>query len=356
MTRIVLLLLALFAASVWAKSPQEKKPDSYAKRPEVRAFIREAVERHGFVERELVQLFSRVHRADPILRAIQTPAEKALSWQDYRASFVNERRIAGGLAFWTAQRAALERAEREYGVPPEYMVAIIGVETLYGKNKGRWRVIDALSTLAFDYPPRADFFREELVNYLLLARDEGINVFATRGSYAGAFGIPQFMPGSARRYAVDFDGSGSIDLSGSAVDAIGSVANFLLRHGWQPGGEIMFEARVTGEGYRPYASGALEPRHTVAELGSAGVEPLAMPRPAAEDRAALIELASSGSPSEFRLGVQNFYVLTRYNRSALYAAAVTDLARTLRDRRRALEAGAQTRPEAERKPAQEAGK
>jgi membrane-bound lytic murein transglycosylase B len=325
---MVSLLIAGF--SIRGESAESKKPPPYSKRPEVRAFIRELVARHGFVEKELLFLFARVHRADPVLQAISAPAEKSRPWTEYREMLVNERRIAGGVAFWKANRAALERAESEYGVPAEYIVAIIGVETLYGRNVGRWRVIDALATLAFDYPPRADFFRDELVHYLLLARDEGLNVFSTRGSYAGAFGIPQFMPGSARRYAVDFDGSGSIDLHRSAADAVGSVANFLKSHGWRPGGEVLLEARVSGEDYRAYATGSLEPKASVAELARAGVEIAGLPAQLAEERAALIELESPGQPSEYRVGLQNFYVLTRYNRSAFYASAVSELAREIK--------------------------
>jgi membrane-bound lytic murein transglycosylase B len=249
---------------------------------------------------------------------------------------LTEKRLAGGIEFWNKHRAALERAEREFGVAPEYVVAIIGIETLYGRNTGRYRIIDALSTLAFDYPPRAEFFRQELESYLLLSRDEGINVFAMRGSYAGAFGIPQFMPGSARRYAVDFDGSGAIDLHRSPVDAVGSVANFLSRHGWQPGREVMFEAQVNGEGYRAFADGGLQPKYSVGELVSAGVEPVGLPEHLEGEPAALIELASAGFPSDFRLGLHNFYVLTRYNRSAFYASAVAELAKALR---KAQEAG-----------------
>ncbi len=333
MSRLFVLLVSLLigASSVQGAPAKSDKPPPYSKRPEVRAFIRDLVAQHGFVEKELLSLFSRVHRADPVLQAISTPAEKTRPWTDYRDMLVNERRIAGGVAFWKANRAALERAEREYGVPAEYIVAIVGVETLYGRNVGRWRVIDALSTLAFDYPPRADFFRDELVNYLLLARDEGINVFAARGSYAGAFGIPQFMPGSARRYAVDFDGNGSIDLHRSPTDAVGSVANFLKSHGWQTGGEVLVPARVQGDGYRAHATGSLEPKTSVAELVRSGVEvaPDAAER-LAEERAALIELESPGQPSEYRVGLQNFYVLTRYNRSAFYASAVWELAREVK--------------------------
>jgi membrane-bound lytic murein transglycosylase B len=337
MKRLIAILIALgaLAPAAWGQ-PRDKPAQTYAKRPEVRAFIREMVEEHGFVERELSYLFSRAHRIEPILQAISTPAETTRSWRDYRDMLLSERRLAGGIEFWNKHREALERAGREYGVAPEYIVAIIGVETLYGRNTGRWRIIDALATLAFDYPPRADFFRQELASYLLLARDEGINVFSMKGSYAGAFGIPQFMPGSARRYAVDFDGSGAIDLHRSPVDAVGSVANFLNRHGWQPGGKVMFEARVQGEGYRPFADGRLEPKYTIAELMGAGVEPLGLPEELAGERAALIELASAGYPSEFRLGLQNFYVLTRYNRSAFYATAVAQLAGALR---KAQEAG-----------------
>jgi membrane-bound lytic murein transglycosylase B len=324
MRALLAACLACFAFTVGAQAPAPP----YATRPEVRAFIADLVERHGFVERELVRLFSRVRPVEPILEAIATPSEKVRSWADYRALFLTERRITGGVAFWKKHRRALERAEREYGVPAEYIVAIIGVETLYGQNTGRWRVVEALATLAFDYPPRAPFFRQELEHYLLLARDEGLEVFALRGSYAGAFGIPQFMPGSARRYAVDYDGSGSIDLSRSATDAIGSVANFLKQHGWKTGAPVLFPARVTGEAWRDFATGSVEARHALAQLAGAGVEIPGAPDP--EEKAALVELATPGSASEFRVGLQNFYVLTRYNRSALYASAAHDLARAVR--------------------------
>ncbi|HEX5066299.1 MAG TPA: lytic murein transglycosylase B [Myxococcota bacterium] len=336
MTRARILAALLASLLVGNASAQSKAPQgpTYGKRPEVRAYIKEMVRRHGFVEKELVYLFSRTHRIDPILQAIAQPAEKVKSWKEYRELLVSEKRMAGGREFWAANRAALERAEREFGVPAEYIVAIIGVETLYGRNTGRYRVIDSLSTLAFDYPPRAEFFRDELTSYLLLARDEGINVFATKGSYAGAIGIPQFMPGSARRYAVDFDGSGAIDLHKSAVDAVGSVANFLKRHGWRTGDAVLLGAKVTGNEYAAYATGSLEPKATLATLSSAGVQPQApLPQAMAEQKAALIELATPGEPSDFRLGLHNFWVLTRYNRSALYAAAVSDLAAALRAER-----------------------
>ena len=313
--RFAWLLVALAA-------PASAQP--FSERPEVQAFIGEVVERHGFVEVELKKLFSRVQRVEPALQSI-VPVERP-SWDDYRAQFVNERRISGGLAFWKANRTALKRAESRYGVPAPYIVAIIGIETNYGRNMGRFRVIDALATLAFDYPPRAPFFRGELEQYLLLAREAGLDVFALRGSYAGAIGIPQFMPGSLRRYAVDFNGDGRIDLSRSAADAVGSVANFLKEHGWQAGEAVLFRAKPSPEALARYVDGSVEPRHRIADLVAAGLEL----DPAPRSPEALGVLVALGA--EYRVGLQNFYVITRYNRSALYAAAVSDLAEALAGR------------------------
>ncbi|HEX6319071.1 MAG TPA: lytic murein transglycosylase B [Burkholderiales bacterium] len=323
MTRFLsaLFLAALAAGDAAAKSP------SYADRPEVQAFIREVSARHGFDEEELIYLFSRVHRTEPILEAIQPPPPKARSWEEYRGNFVNPRRIAAGKGFWKTHRRVLARAERRYGVPAEYIVAIIGVETFYGRNAGRWRVVDALTTLAFDYPARSPFFRSELEHYLLLSRDTGTDVFAVRGSYAGAIGIPQFMPSSTRRYAVDFDGSGTVDLRRSPSDAIGSVANFLKEHGWRSGEEVLFEAKPSGEAWRALADGSVDPRHSLEDLRKAGMQFDAGSKDA---RAALVELETPERPSEYRIGLHNFYVLTRYNRSAFYASVVHDLAQALK--------------------------
>ena len=298
---------------------------AFTERPEVQAFIGEVVERHGFVERELKRVFSRVQRVEPTLQLI-LPAERP-SWDDYRAQFVNETRITRGLEFWKANRRALKRAEQRYGVPAQYLVAIIGVETNYGRNMGRYRVIDALSTLAFDYPPRASFFRRELEQYLLLAREEGLDVFSLRGSYAGAIGIPQFMPTSLRRYAVDFNGDGRIDLTRSAADAVGSVANFLKEHGWQPGEAVLFRAKPSPEALARYVDGSVEPKTRIADLLASGLElepAPPVPSPAPEALGVLVALGA-----EYRVGLQNFYVITRYNRSALYASAVSDLADAL---------------------------
>jgi len=301
---------------------------SYAARAEVEAFVDDLAQRHGFVKAELRRVFAKAQRVDPVLEAIAKPAERVRSWDDYRALLITERRITEGVEFWRKNRRTLERAEKKYGVAPEYVVAIIGVETFYGRNTGNWRVVDALTTLAFDYPPRAGFFRSELENYLLMVREAGWDVFSVRGSYAGAIGIPQFMPSSARRYAVDFDRNGHIDLQKSRPDAIGSVANFLKVHGWQRDADVAMAARVTGEGWREYMSGRFEPKHSLAEMRQAGVE-FDSPEPA-DASGVLIELSNRDQPSEFRVGLRNFYVITRYNRSAMYAAAVTDLARELK--------------------------
>ena len=315
------LLLLLLVAPGWAQA-------SYAARAEVEAFVDDLAQRHGFVKAELKRVFAKAQRVDPVLEAIAKPAERVRSWDDYRALLITERRITEGVEFWRKNRRTLERAEKKYGVAPEYVVAIIGVETFYGRNTGNWRVVDALTTLAFDYPPRAGFFRSELENYLLMVREAGWDVFSVRGSYAGAIGIPQFMPSSARRYAVDFDRNGHIDLQKSRPDAIGSVANFLKQHGWQRDADVAVQARVAGDAWRELVSGRFEPKHSLTELRSAGVD-FDSPEPAGAS-AALVELSNLERPSEYRVGLRNFYVITRYNRSALYAAAVTELAKELR--------------------------
>jgi membrane-bound lytic murein transglycosylase B len=333
MKRIFLLASLFLSLAAHAAPPAASLPSKpYAKRDDVHGFVRQMAERHGFVERELQFLFSRTRREPAILAAIAPPKDAAArSWLAYRARFVTDARITEGAEFWRRHAAALERAARQYGVPEEIIVAIIGVETVYGRQMGTWRVIDALATLAFDYAPRAEFFRSELEQYLLYARDAGIDVFSVRGSYAGAIGIPQFMPGSYRRYAVDFDGDGAIDLRASPADAIGSVANFLVKHGWRRDERVHLPARVSGTAHRELVDAGIEPKTNLSEMKRFGVEtrtdlPLETP-------VALIELESPGTAAEYRLGLRNFYVLTRYNRSILYASAVYDLAQELKSRR-----------------------
>jgi len=321
------LVLALLIAS-GAADARPAKPAPYASRPEVREFVDELVSGHGFVRGELEYVFAHARREPAILKAIAPPpAKQRRPWSAYRALFVNDRYVDGGVEFWRAHDAALRRAEAEFGVPAEVIVAIIGIESTYGRNMGRWRVVDALATLAFDFPPRAQFFRNELRNFLVFARDSEIDVFSVRGSYAGAIGIPQFMPGSYLQYAIDFDADGTTDLRTSAVDAVGSVANFLKHHGWLRGAPVMFRASVNGDGYRAYADGRVEPRHAAADLLSAGIRAPDLP---AQARVAFIELDNGPAPREYRVGLSNFYVLTRYNRSSFYACAAMDLADALR--------------------------
>ena len=331
----LVLVFALAWPAAEAAPPAKPPPQAaYHKRADVKAFIGDMAKKHGFVENELSYMFSRVKREESILTSIRPP-DKPRSWQEYRDLFINDKRVALGTEYWRAHGADLQRAQREFGVPAEYILAIIGIETYYGRNMGRWRVVDALTTLSFDYPPRSEYFRSELEQYLLLARDLGFDVFSVRGSYAGAIGIPQFMPGSQRRFAVDFDGDGAVDLRRSPADAIGSVGSFLKQHGWQAGGAVMFDARVEGDAWRAYADGGIEARHKLVDLRRAGARFGAPPELDGE-LGALVELPTPERASEYRVTLQNFYVLTRYNRSAFYAAAVAELAAALR---KAQEAG-----------------
>jgi peptidoglycan lytic transglycosylase B len=313
--------LALQIGSVAAADPP-----GYPHRREVKQFIAEMVKKHGFTRRELNRVFGKAQFQPAIIKAMEQPAETA-SWQAYRAIFINPQRVEAGVQFWNRNAQPLARAASEFGVPEEIIVGIIGVETTYGRNIGTYRVIDALATLAFDYPKRAPFFRSELENYLVLSREEKIDPLRVKGSYAGAIGIPQFMPGSYRRFAVDYDGDGLSDLATSPADAIGSIGNFLKGHGWVRGEPVGFSAEVSGEGWRKLAEAGVTPANRAAELPGFGVK-LAVPVPP-DTRCALIELETPGQPSDFRVTLQNFVVLTRYNRSNLYAAAVMDLATEL---------------------------
>lgn len=284
----------------------------------------------GYPESDVRRILAEARVLPEVLDAISRPAE-AKPWHAYRPIFLTETRIAKGVDFWKAERAALGRAEDIYGVPPEIIVAIIGVETLYGERVGRIRVLDSLVTLGFRYPRRSDFFLSELRHFLLLARDEGLDPLVVKGSYAGAMGVPQFISSSYRNYAVDFNGDGRKDLISSTVDAIGSVANYLNRHGWQRGGEIAVAAEIDGDDYNELLALGTKPKLTMTELSRRGVR--ALGEVDAESRAALIELEQKNG-TELWLVLDNFYAITRYNHSELYAMAVTQLAWKIRDRYR----------------------
>jgi membrane-bound lytic murein transglycosylase B len=329
LSRPARLLSVLLAFALSSSVAAADAAAQYAAREDVRQFISEMVHRHGFVRKELHMLFSRARFQPAVIQAITPPAEpRAVSWQAYRALFLTPQRIEAGVEFRERHREALARAVELYGVPEEIIVAIIGVETVYGRNTGNYRVIDALTTLAFDYPPRAEYFRTELENFLLYARDAGIDTLGLKGSYAGAIGIPQFMPGSYRRYAVDMDGDGKQDLSGSFADAIGSVANFLQAHGWETGQPVAFAAQVHGEHYRALVDAGIKPAYRYGDLAGFGVSAEGESR--ADAPCSLIELATPGEASQYLVGLTNFYVLTRYNRSSFYAAAVLELAQAVK--------------------------
>jgi membrane-bound lytic murein transglycosylase B len=298
-------------------------------RPDVQAFIRQMASQHRFNPDQLRATFSRARTQPSIIAAMSKPAE-AKPWHAYRPIFLNEKRIEGGVAFWQANAAALTKAEQVYGVPPEYVVAIIGVETQYGGNMGKYRVFEALATLAFDYPRRAAYFSKELENFLLLTRTEGIDPLVPRGSYAGAMGYGQFMPSSFRTYAVDFDGDGHRDLWRNQRDAIGSVAHYFNKNGWRSGQPVATPARVSGSRYSGLISRQVsQPQHSVASLRAQGIMP--QERISDSQAAMLLELQGRDGP-EYWLGFENFYVITRYNRSQLYALAVYQLAQAIRER------------------------
>ena len=297
-----------------------------ASHAETRNFIDEMVDKHGFDRDALTRLFTEARHQPGIIAAITRPAE-AKPWAEYRPIFLQPDRIRGGARYWAEHSDLLRQVEQKYGVPPEIVVAIIGVETRYGRHAGRYRVLDALSTLAFDYPKRSRFFRKELEQFLLLTREEGLDPLTPRGSYAGAMGHGQFIPSSYRHYAVDFDQDGRRDLWNSSSDIIGSVANYFARHGWRAGEPVAFPARVEGADYQPLVNGPLRPRHRLGDILAAGVHIETRLDP--DQKATLLELEGSNGP-EYWVGLHNFYVITRYNHSPLYAMAVYQLGQEIK--------------------------
>ena len=296
--------------------------------PEVEVFIEEMVQKHQFEARALRRLFTQVQPRPAILRAISTPGT-ARPWHEFRSRYMEPERVNNGVAFWRVHAATLEKASREFGIPEEIIVATIGVETFYGRNTGNFRVLEALTMLAFRYPPRAELFRSELEHYLLLARETGLDPTGIRGSYAGAMGIPQFLPSSYRNYAIDFDGDGKRDIINSTADAIGSVANYYKAFGWRPGEAVVVPAEVEGSGIAALLETGIKPLLKVAELKSQGVTPV---MPMEEGVEAALFMVESATGPRYWLGLNNFYVITRYNRSLNYALTVYELAQELRAR------------------------
>jgi len=298
---------------------------AYEQKPEVLAFIDEMVSEHQFDRTKLVETFKGAQRKESILKAISRPAEKRLEWKGYRKIFMTQDRIEKGQRFMAEHKDVLTRAEKEFGVPAEIIVAIIGVETRYGSNKGSYRVLDALSTLGFDYPPRAKFFKKELKQAFLLAREQGFELEALVGSYAGAMGYGQFIPSSYRHYAIDYSGDGVADILNNPVDAIGSVANYFVKHKWKSGEPVALQTQFAGN-MEALASKGLKPKQSLQQLYAGGVSKLAGLEPAQDAR--LIELQGADGVEHW-VTLHNFYVITRYNHSHLYAMAVFQLSEAI---------------------------
>ena len=291
-------------------------------------FIDYMVEQHQFERDQLQQLLNQRTPNETILEAIQRPWE-AKPGHQYYPIFLTQKRVDAGVKFWQQHQAALARAEQTYGVPAEIVVAIIGVETFYGQYKGKYSVLDSLYTLGFHYPPRADFFRSELEQYLLLSRAEGWDAEQQMGSYAGAMGLGQFISSSYTHYAVDFDNDGHRDLLQNPVDAIGSVANYFAEHGWQQGAPVAQPLAQDNRGdLARFVSKGLKPQQTTAELVSEGL-PLAAEL--ADQNKAKVFAFEQPDSQEYWLGYTNFYVITRYNHSPLYAMAVYQLSQQIND-------------------------
>lgn len=327
------LLLASALTLLGLSSNLYSKGD-YLQHPQAKAFIDEVVAEGKFSKADVEALISNAQRKDSILEAIARPAEKTKTWAQYRPIFMTQDRLDGGVEFARQHADALARAEKEFGVSRHIITAIIGVETRYGRHKGNFRVVDALATLAFDYPPRAPFFRSELKHFLHLKEEAHIDLLSATGSYAGAMGFPQFISSSYRNFAVDFDGDQHIDLINNPVDAIGSVANYFKAHGWDQQKPVASVARYLGEDDQEASLDSvvnqdLKPVLSVADLRKRGLQADA-DYPA--DALATALRLEGADGTEYWIALNNFYVITRYNRSPLYALAVYQLSEALRQK------------------------
>ncbi|GAB5099358.1 lytic murein transglycosylase B [Caballeronia sp. LP006] len=344
--------------SAWAQSQQpqtatpqgqdfeeEIVPQRYANNPNVDAFINDMVARYDFDSDALHDLFNHVsYSATAVKLVLPSPTPSAKNWRAYQARFIEPVRINAGVKFWRANQATLQRASEQFGVPPEVIVGIIGVETIYGKYMGNFRALDALTTLTFDYPnvpnrvDRQATFRKNLEDLLVWTRDAQIDPTTVLGSYTGAIGIPQFLPSSIVQYAVDYDGNSRIDLRTSPADAIGSVANYLKQNGWEPGRPVVWKIAgdVGSQGIaEAAANGQPEPRWSLAQLTKAGMiidQPGLNVDAEAGTPLTVVDLPTPGRATEYTLGLRNFYALTRYNRSFFYALAVYQLGEAVKAR------------------------
>lgn len=315
--RRALLLIVLFLSSMTGFS--SSSVDNLNQRKDVKAFINMMVKKHGFKRAELVSVFNDAKMQPKIIATMERPYEKK-NWDAYKKLFLTPTRVTSGVDYWEQNKVALEKAEKKFGVPANVIVAVIGVETLYGQRKGSYRVLDALTTLAFDYPKRSKFFKKELKEYLILCHENHLDPREALGSYAGAMGTPQFMPSSYRHYAVDFSGNGKKDIMNNHEDAIGSVANYLSKHGWKLNDGVAQIAVVGKEKPKKIKFNTRNPSYSLQQLKKSGIIPktAALNKP---KKAGVIALDTDAG-KEYWLAYPNFYVITRYNTSPQYALAV----------------------------------
>ena len=332
--------ITLIATSGFADNPNTAaykakiEPVDFKQSKAVNDFIDYMVERHGFVREELKSIFSQIQFSTKSLQLIKpAPITKPKNWTAYQARFIEPIRIKAGVKFWDNYAEALNRAEKQYGVPAQIIVGIIGIETIFGKNVGKFRVLDVLATLGFTYPDtsnrevRMTYFRGELEHVLLLARETGVDPISLLGSYAGAIGWPQFMPSSIRQHAVDFDNDGKIDLRISTTDAIGSVANFLSQHGWETGLPLVFPAKIISDHPETMLATGLRASATLRDL--AGVAIPTEKNIPTQLLYGLIDLQNGQEPTEYWFATQNFFAITKYNRSYFYAMSVIELGKAV---------------------------
>ncbi len=320
-----LLLAATIAAILVAINPVYAQDNVFLTRETVREYIREISREHRLDENKLINLFAIAEPQQSVLDAISKPAEKVLTWKQYRPIFIKDKRISDGRRFMLDYASVLAEAEQKFGVPANIIASIIGVETFYGKITGKHGVLESVATLAFDYPPRAKFFKSELTEFLILSNEENWDAMSVKGSYAGAVGWPQFISSSYRHYAIDFDGDGKRDLFNSVPDVIGSVANYLAEHGWKNGQPIAKSLKVKAADRaaidaleRKSLKPAIAPK-TLANLGY----------PVAGSKPVKVMKLDGASGAEYWAGYTNFYVITRYNHSAMYALAVFQMSEML---------------------------
>ena len=322
-----LLLAALLCTPVGAQPADRPPPAGFdLRRPDIAAFVSEVAEHDGLKSAEVRKLLEEAQPQPRIIEIMNRPVEKTAPWWQYRERFLTPERIGDGVQFWADHRLTLEEVAAKYQVPPEYIVAILGIETHYGRNTGGYRALDALATLAFDYPPRQKFFRGELEEFLVLAKENQLDPRTVKGSYAGALGVPQFMPSQYRRYAVDADTDQRRDLWNSWDDILASVANYLHEHGWTPGAPVLAETRLDPDPTFQIETRNVELNATVESLGAHGVR-IDLDLPA--DTPAMLICAEQRDGPAYRVGFHNFYVITRYNASPRYAMAVYDLAQAI---------------------------